>query len=186
MVMRNWRWAVLGALLISACATMGQVKTDYDVKADFKKFKTYGFLEAKEINGSGILSNSLIRQRVEGLLTENLDAKGLKQMPVDQNPDLLIQYWVGIKEKQDVAYLPSSRTSYGPYYHDHWALSYDQYVSYDYHEGTLIVDLIDRESKDLAWRAYLVQALEENKDKNLATARRSLKKAFAEYPPQPK
>ncbi|MCG3204601.1 MAG: hypothetical protein KCHDKBKB_01316 [Elusimicrobia bacterium] len=183
--MKIGKWFLVAAVL-SACATMGNVRTDYDEKADFGKFKTYAFLEAKEINESGLLSNNLIRERVEGLLRENLDAEGLKSVSLEQNPDMVIQYWVGVKNKQDIASIPTNSTYYGAYYHDHWGTSYDRYVTYDYREGTLIVDLIDRESKNLVWRAYLVQVLEDSKDKNLETARRSLKKAFENYPPQAK
>ncbi len=183
--MKFWKWSLL-ILTLSACASIGNVKTDFDDKADFHKYKTYAFVESKELNGTGVLSNSIIRQRVETLLRENLEARGLQQVTIDQNPDLAVQYWVGVQDKQEVANLATGPSFYGSYHYGHWGTTYDRYVTLDYKEGTLIVDLIDRLSKDLVWRAYLVQTLEDDKDKNLENARKSLKKAFENYPPNRK
>ncbi len=178
--------ACLAATLVLGCATTGNVKTDFDERADFGKFKTYAFLPPKEIDGAGVLSNSIVRQRVESLISESLDGKGLKKNTDANSADLLVQYWVGIKEKQDVASTPTSPGYYGAYNYGHWAVSYNQYVTYDYREGTLIVDLIDRATKDLAWRAYLVQTLVDSKEENFKTAQKSMQKAFANYPPKKK
>jgi Domain of unknown function (DUF4136) len=88
--------------------------------------------------------------------------------------------------KQEIAAIPTSPMYYGAYYYGNWGVTYDQFVTYDYREGTLIVDMIDRPSKELVWRAYLVQALEDSQEKNLNTFRCTVDKAFKNYPPQVK
>lgn len=166
------------------CASTGKVKTDFDPKAQFQSFKTYSFLKPEILNEKDILNNSLVRTRIETLINENLQGKGLSLVEESKNPNLHVRYWVGIKDKQQTQYYSGTYGSsyYGPYWDGRWAPTYDRYVTYEYREGTLIVDLIDPTTKDLVWRAYVQQVLS-NKDTSKKNAQINLKKAFQNYPP---
>lgn len=192
-------------LLVAGCAT--NYRNDFDPNVDFTRFRTYGYLEPKEIDSSGLLSNSLVRQRVETLISRQLDSHGLRRVPLDQSPDLEVLYWVGVKEKQQVSSVPrqapypptyvyTPRPGYArpypypypsypgyPYGTGRWGTVYNDVMVTNYREGTLIVDLIDARTKNLVWRTYLVRALSDNPDDNLKGADRDLEKAFAKFPP---
>jgi len=185
--------------LTTGCAT--NYRNDFDSTADFSKYRTYGYLGGQEIEKTGLLENSLVRKRVETLISRQLQARGLQEVPLDQNPDLTVLYWVGVKDKEQVSTVPSypsypaygagrgygypGRGGYGayPYWSGRWAPAYNDVVVTNYREGTLIIDLLDARTKNLVWRTYLVRVLSDDPEKNLRGADKDLEKAFLEYPP---
>ena len=188
------------AALAAGCVT--NTRNDFDPSVDFSKFRTYGYLGGHEIDKTGLLENSLVRKRVETLVSRQLQARGLREVPLDQNPDLTVLYWVGVKEKQQVGTLPTHPTypaypgwrGYGayprrgvygvdPYWSGRWGPVYDDVVVTNYREGTLIIDLVDTGTTDLVWRTYLTRVLSDNPDKNLKGADQDLEKAFENFPP---
>ncbi len=177
-----WRFTLVAAfvLLWAGCAT--NTRNDFDPNVDFSRYHTFGFLEGREIEKTGLLDNSLVRRRVEGLIARQLEARGLRQVPIDQSPDLAVLYWVGVKDKQEISTVP--RAGYvDPMWGGRWGPVYNDVVVTNYREGTLIIDLLDAGTKDLVWRTYLVRALSDDPDRNLRGADKDLEKAFAEFPP---
>ncbi|HXV69118.1 MAG TPA: DUF4136 domain-containing protein, partial [Nitrospira sp.] len=85
-----------------AACTIIDVKTDFDHTADFRKFQTFAFVGMTDLNQAGVLSNSLTRTRIETAIDEELTKKGMRQVGLDQNPDLWVHYWVGVQEKQRI------------------------------------------------------------------------------------
>ena len=59
-------------------------------------------------------------------------------------------------------------------------------TTYDYQEGTLIVDLVESSKKELVWRATIVGTLGANPEENLEMADKGVAKAFEAYPPAKK
>src|SRR5678809_173568 len=89
-----------------------KVRTDFDPAADFTTFRTYAFTGLTDLNQGGVLNNSLMRKRLEQMVGEQLSKKGLRQVGLDGHPDLLVHYWVTVKEKQRIE---STGTMVGPY-----------------------------------------------------------------------
>ena len=56
-------------------------------------------------------------------------------------------------------------------------------TTYEYQEGTLIVDLVESSKKELVWRATIVGTLSGSQEENLKMADTGIAKAFANYPP---
>ena len=73
---------------------------------------------------------------------------------------------------------------YPPYYGGAWGYSYQEYVVTNYSEGTLVVDLIDPDTKELVWRTFLKQKIED-RAKAYKEAKKNLYKAIASLPPSP-
>jgi hypothetical protein len=185
---RQTTLALCVVLLASAgCAT--NYRNDFDPAADFSKYKTYALAGGEDLGKTGLLNNSLVRQRIETLVGRQLQNRGLREVSLDQNPDLAVRYWVGVEQKQEVTRVPSpyyaygSPSRYGHYWSGPWESMYDDVVVTNYREGTLIVDLIDARTKNLVWRTYLVRALSDDPEKNLKGADKDLTKAFAGFPP---
>ena len=172
---------------VLAC-TGPTVRTDFDPDADFTTFRTYVFAGMTDVNQGGVLNNSLMSKRLEQMVRQQLSNKGLLEVGVDGNPDLHVYFWVGVKEKQRVqstgpaAGVYAGRHPYGyPY---GWGGGYSEVSSYEYVEGTLIVDLVTPSKKELVWRGSMVGTLRDSKEDNLKLANEAIAKAFADYPPK--
>jgi len=187
--MKNRRLPWLAVvLLLAGCAT--NYRNDYDPAVDFSKFRTFAVGQGQDIGKTGLLENALTRRRVESLIRTRLVARGLQDVSLDAKPDLRIDYWVGIEQKQQVTSMPTTSYPsgpygyrYNPYYGGRWAPTYNDVMVTHYREGTLILDLIDTATDDLVWRTYLTRVLSDNPDKNLKGADRDLEKAFENFPP---
>jgi CubicO group peptidase (beta-lactamase class C family) len=177
MIMRHIPFLATALFTLQACTSI-DVKTDFDPSADFSKFHTFAFAGGTDINKGGILDNSLMRKRMESIVGRELESKGLQQVGVDHNPDLLVHYWVGVAEKQQIqSYGPAGPRAY------RWGGGYGGVTTYNYEEGTLVVDLVEARKKELAWRATMVADLADSTQDNMELVNKAITKAFKDYPP---
>jgi len=173
---KNVKAGLLFLLLLDlgACATF-EIKTEHDPTADFAGLKTFAFPGRDDIEESGVQNNSVVRERIEAAVSRELTAKGLRPVGSGRQPDLIVYYWVSVRDKQQKAW----RTGYG------WGARYGGGgTTYPYEEGTLIVDLVEPAKGELAWRATIAAHLENTTDENLDLASRGIAKAFESYPPR--
>jgi hypothetical protein len=185
------------------------VVTDFDSSAEFSEFRTFAFSgisdRGKEVGPS---DNSPLRGRIKEMVDEQLAAKGLRQVGVEDRPDLLVHIFFGVKDKQHVQSTGMTPGLYGPGYG--WGPGYNgmgpgsygrQVEAYQYQdgewepvkisgvtihedrEGTLIVDLAEPSKKHLVWRAVIRAVLGDNLEENFKLANKGVAKAFKDYPP---
>ena len=179
-------WFVYFAILLFACVTGCSgidVKTDFDETADFSKFRTFAFAGMTDLSQAGVLSNSLMRKRIEGAIARELTKKGLKHVELDQNPDLLVHYWMGIRDKQRIDTTAPSMGAYGWHGRYGYGAGYTGVTTYEYREGTLITDLIESSKNELVWRATVAGNLEDTPQENIELGNQAIAKAFEKYPP---
>jgi hypothetical protein len=94
-----------------------------------------------------------------------------------------VRFWVARRAKQDVTVIGMDMWGgYPPYWGGAWGYSYEEYVIHNYVQGTLIVDLIDPTTKELVWRTFLKQKIED-RAKAYVEAKKNLYKAMAVWPP---
>lgn len=175
-------WLVLSLFAFAGC-TGPNVLTDFDRSADFSAFHTYAFAGLTDRDQGGVLDNSLMRKRIEELVGLQLTAKGLRRVGLEDRPDLLVHFWVSVKDKQVIQ---SSGMAGGPYYGGRYGWGpgyYGGVTTYEYKEGTLIVDLAESSKKELVWRATIVEMLEDTPEENFEMANKGVAKAFENYPP---
>jgi hypothetical protein len=156
-----------------------QVRTDFDPAADFTTFRTYAFAGLTDLNQGGVLNNSLLRKRLEQMVGEQLSNKGLRQVDLEGHPDLLVHSWVTVKAKQR---LESASTMVGPY----GRRGYGGVTTYDYEEGTLIIDLATPAKNELVWRGTVVGIVSDSKEENMRMVNKGIAKALEDYPPKQK
>jgi hypothetical protein len=156
-------------LLAMSCSTVS-VQYDYDPGFDFARLRTYDWMP---LPASAEIS-PLTVQRIQKAVDGQLVAKGFMKRP--GNPDFLIATHIGRQDKIRV-------TDWG-YGYRGWGggVSVSQYQ-----EGTLILDFIETQSKELIWRSiatatiYRGQSPQEQQER----ANKGAKEIFKNFPPKP-
>ena len=195
-------WLALWLLAAGSCAEGPKVLTDSDPSAQFSAFRTFALSGMTDRGYEvGPSDHSPLRGRVKEMVDEQLVAKGLRQVRVEDRPDLLVHIFFGVKGQQRVETTDKTPNLYpgrypgfypGPYgyqtttyeYHDgDWVPASSRVVTtYEDHEGTLIVDLADSSKKKLVWRAVIRAVLGDNLEKNFELANKGIAEAFKDYP----
>lgn len=153
---------------IISCATV-QVKTDYDTKTDFSKYKTFAFYK-KGIDESKI--SDLDKRRILRAIEKELTAKGMTK---SSNPDLLVSIFAKAQKHVDVY------NTWYPYYYT----PFDRSNVSQYVQGTLFIDLIDATKKQLVWQGVGKGALSTSSkpEKKEARIKEIVAEILAKYPP---
>jgi hypothetical protein len=173
---------VIGALGLTMCSSI-DVKTDHDAGADFSQFKTFAFAGLAERNRGTVFDNSLTRKRIESAVSRELTKKGLRRVEEGQPSDLLVHYWVTSKDKQNVQGMGPPVGYYGVR-GGYYGAGYSGVTTYNYREGTLILDLIEPRKHQLVWRATMVAPLERSAEDNVELGNKAIAEAFEHYPPK--
>lgn len=146
------------AVLASGCSHQAAVTADYDTSADFSVYRTYAWLDEalppdkipEDLRAIGDITDKRIRSAVDS----EMAAKGFTS--TTSNPDLVIFYHIGIEDKVDVTEWGYSYASTGRY----WGWNTRNVDTYEYQEGTLIIDFVDANSEVLVWRGTARKVLE--------------------------
>ncbi len=148
-------WAV-SSLVLAACSTI-QVSEDFDRRAPFTTYKTFDWMskpeKMPETARGAIDRNPLLGKRIQQIAEEILKDKGMTQSK--DNPDLLLNYYVGFKERVDI-------TGWGYWYGPRWGYYWPYlgpYDDYAYTQGTLVLDFVDAKTHELVWRGVADKAL---------------------------
>ena len=179
----------LGLLAAGGCAAGPKVITDFDPSVEFSAFHTFAFSgitdRGREISVS---DNSPLRMRIKAMVDEQLAAKGVRQVSLEDRPDLLVHIFFGVMDEQHVGSTSGMPGFFGRYleayeYHEGaWTLA-KGVTTYEDHEGALIVDLAESSKKELVWRAVIRAVLGDSLEKNFEMANKGVAKAFKDYPP---
>jgi hypothetical protein len=170
-------------LMVSGCGSSISVNNDYDVNAPFADYKTYDWMPqpaaAPGNAKTAVQRNDLLDKRIKNAVADVLVEKGL--VPDAANPDVLLAYHVGVKDKVQV-------TDWGYRYGDaYWGWGGRDIDVYNYKEGTLIIDMIDAGTNQLVWRGAGQKALDDGKQtpqKSDELIRKVVGKIMSQYPPK--
>ena len=160
---------------VVSCSAVYGVKHDYDIQVDFESLKTYDWMTVPEKANI----NSLNVERVKKAVSAELQAKGL--MMTSNNPDFLIAEHLGRKDKVQI-------TNWGYGYGPHGGYRGAGGIStYEYEEGSLILDFVDAKSKKMIWRG-VAKADVNNTDtpeKSEKLITEAVQKILKNFPPKP-
>ncbi|MBT8318435.1 MAG: DUF4136 domain-containing protein [Lutibacter sp.] len=161
--------------LLASCGSV-RVSTDYDSTIDFTKYKTFAFYK-KGIDKVEI--SDLDKRRILKAVESELLALGFTK---SEQPDVLVNIFTKSREKIDI-YNNNNNMFFGwhPwYYGPNFGTQISQYT-----EGTLFIDLIDANKKELAWQGIGSGAL--SSARNMAKKEERIKEfvteIMAKYPP---
>ncbi len=145
---------VTGLFLLTACSTL-TVQTDYETNYDFSTLETYAWFEGESPSNDIRINNSLIINRVVNAVNNTLQSKGYELVDKDK-ADFHVNWFGGIENR---IRLETIDTYYGHMGYDDGTGGHRGYgpghirpYSYEYQEGTLIIDVADSKSKQLIWR----------------------------------
>ena len=149
---------MVAALLFVGCSTL-DVSVDYDDSFNFKSAKTFAIVKNNQMP-----EDTLTNDRITNAIKNDLELKNYKQVAV-KKADLIVVFYLKVKDKSQVSTSFSGGLGYRGYgrgygYGGGMATTH----TYDYEEGTLVIDALNPKTKKIVWRAIGVKEL-----KNLET-----------------
>ena len=179
---------ITGLLFVLLCATDAKAKmaTDFNPNFDFSKYKTFAYIGGVESLVRMQLNPDLLNNRLHRAVVRELTAKGLREVQPEEDPDLVVRYWVEAESNAQVTGT-AHWGMYGSYYYGYWTVMYTTMSTPVTHKGLLGIELIDAKARDLAWPLFVSeQIIHSDPDKIWKTADSNIKKAFKSYPPTAK
>ena len=158
-------------VFITACATQAP-NYDYLAGADFGKYRSYSWsVVDKESKDNHRSKNPLIDKRIVDAIDNALAAKGLTN--VADNSDMLINYHVSVSAQEQQQ--PRGRVSIGSSRYSGsssvgFAVSVPVGGTRTYQEGTLVIDMIAADSKQLLWQGWGSRSVRQDTDPERLTA----------------
>jgi hypothetical protein len=145
--------ALSTTLLAAGCATSSAPKSriDYDRKVDFSVYRTYGFPKETGTDRGGY--STLVTSYFKSAVSSAMETRGYKY--AEENPDLLVNFYMNTRERTEVRSQPNTSLGYGYYgyrygLYNAWPM-YEEDRTVTYKVGTINVDIVDAEKKQLIW-----------------------------------
>lgn len=158
-------------MLLVSCSSV-RVATDYDTSADFNQYKTFAFYK-KGIDKVDI--SDLDKRRILRAIESEMLAKGMTK---SENPDVIVNIFA--KSAKKVRVHDDFNYFWRPWY---YGPNFGTRIS-QYNEGTLFIDLIDSQNKELVWQGIGRGALRYNNvAKKEARIKEFVGEIMAKYPP---
>ena len=162
-------------LVLAVSASAQQVKTDYDRNANFGQYKTYSWAQVKT-------QDPLLVERIKSAVNSALASKGWAQ--VEAGGDVSVVAIEMTRNKQTLnTFYDGFGGGWGWRSFGGGGFGEATTTTETYKVGTLVVDLFDTKSKQLAWRGSSSDTLSNNSDKNIRNLDKGVEKMFKKFPP---
>ena len=168
--------ALLCGLLLAGCDDYVQITRDPDVR--IRKLATWAWRPAPEqararderpVVSRDVISrdsrnetmvrdtsadNEAVRQKVKTAIEQTLTSKGLNQISDPQAADFLVDYHFAVERRSATVPVGYPGVVCGPYgCWNSWGWGPVGYEHIRFREGTIVIDMLQRESKHLVYRA---------------------------------
>jgi hypothetical protein len=169
--------SVLISLVFFGCSSIS-VSSDYDVYADFTKYKTF-YIYKGELRGSELEDAPLVKKRVLEAIESELQKKGFTDTD-SVKADLTVYALANTADKVNVSsYSYGYGYGWGPY-------PYGRNIDVTYYtQGSLIIDFVDNKKDELIWRGIGTAALKNTgtPDERKKFINEAVAKILDQYPP---
>ena len=183
------RYAIFICLisLVTACSSGPKIVANQDPAADFTQYHTYAYVQPLSTDRGG--AQSVLSSFLIAATNGQLQSRGLVE--VDRDPDLLVDFVVGTRERIQSRSQPTTSVSmhrgrggagtWGGY---SMGMSTQQVTQTT--EGTLAIDLIDRTRNQLIWEAAATGRVTDKVRENLEeVSHAAVADMFAQFPVPP-
>ena len=171
----------MAAFLLAACATGPKITADYDRGANFSAYRTFGFFETLGTDAAGY--ESLITQTLKSATRREMESRGYTY--VETGADLSINFNAKLAQQTRVTSYPAAPMYYGyrsGYYGGWGGYGYDTHVQ-QYVEGTLNIDVVDTQRKQLVWEGVAVgRVTDKQREERQAALNAAVAEIFSKYP----
>lgn len=180
--MKKISFLIFVLFIIVSCSPV-KVVTDYDSQVNFSNYKSFAFYKTG-IDKADI--SDLDKRRILRAIESELLSKGFTK---SQNPDFLVSIFTKSRERVNV-----NQVNYG--YSWGWGWGWNPWMwgpnmnmnnvnVSQYTEGTLFIDFIDKEKKELIWQGVGSGALKmDNREKKEERIKEFVKEIILRFPPQ--
>lgn len=157
-----------------SCSTV-RVSVNYDDSVNFNRYKTYSLVKApqNQEKKKGGIRNPLLKKNILNQIKSIFSEKGYQEAESKKNADFLVVFYTNVQNRKD--WKPATyrvgrwgrvrRTRPGHVVH--------------YKEGTLVIDIVDEEQKELVWQGVGKDVLNRaNPEENFVSSAREILKDF--------
>ena len=187
--MKKWHLVLvaLTALFLAGCPV---INMDYDRDADFTAYKTFSWkIFTEEEMPSLEKLHPILDRRIRKAIEAELAEKGLTKAEEGSASDLEIAYIINVqvKREQDTTYYIDMWGGYtrGPWRWEPYGpttIVHAETSTYEYEEGTFILDMVDAKQQKLVWQSWMIKTIESNNPTEEQVKKR-VKQLLAKYPP---
>lgn len=147
--LRNGLFNVIALSLLGACASGPEIRSDTNPTASFAGYATFAFFSPLATDKAGY--ETVFTGRLKDSTRRALESKGYVYS--DSTPDLLVNFYANVEDKQDIRSTPVSAGYYGYRRGFYGGMGTTDIATVNYQQGTLTIDLVDARQKTLAWQA---------------------------------
>lgn len=173
--------ALMAALLLAACATTPKVTADYDRGTNFASYRTFAFYQPLATDQAGY--ESLVTQTLKDAVQREMESRGYQY--AETGAQLLVNFNARVAKQTDVTQVPAMPMYYGyrrGFYRGWAGYGYETQVD-QYVEGTLNVDLIDAQRKQLVWEGVAKgRVTQKDQADRQAALRAAVTEIFSKFP----
>lgn len=156
---------LLLAALLTACVSAPSIRVDYDRSVDLSAYRTFGFPAQTGTDRGGY--STLITAHFKNAVREQMTRRGY--VYTESDPQLLVNFYTNLRERTELR--PTMTFGYG-YYGYRWGL-YQVWPMYaggaeqvTYRIGTVNIDVVDAQKKQLVWEGVAEGQVREADMKN--------------------
>lgn len=178
------RWLAVAtvAALLAACQSRPEIRTQTAPDFAVGRYQTYGFVEHPSTDTAGY--TTLTTRYLKDSVTRELQARGYTP---SENPELLVNFRVGSKDKVEGRAGPSVGVGYGRGWHRGWGgwggFGIGDRDIRTVTEGALSVDLVDKQSNALVWSGTAEGTVTQKaRNDPQAAIDQAVQQIFAKYP----
>ena len=164
------------ALVTGLPACSPKVNVEQRANVNFSRYHTFDFADT-EVKTSGdrnpLLRSPIAQDRIKQAIASELNKRGLQQ--AERNPDFLITTHTFVEQAERTVYdtqpaagfaypyAVSYRGGFLPVNYGYWygPSYYSTPRTEQYHEGTLVIDFIDRRTNNLVWRGSVADPIDD-------------------------
>lgn len=173
---------ILGVLLFAGCASKN-ASVDFRTDYDFSKLHTFDILPVDKSVFDNPKISEIDVKRIGGLLSAEL-SKRYKAV-AEPEADFLVRYFIVVEERMRVDTYNASFGMYRGGYGYHYGIQSPEVRNTYYQQGSIIVDILDKQSNEVVWRGSTEGRLKKDvtpaeRDEQVA---RYLAELFEEFPP---
>ncbi len=174
---------LLAFLVLPGSARAQSVRVNWSKRAPFSSYKTFAWLPSRGKN------HPFYRQDIDNTTQSDLEAKGLHEVPMSQNPDLLVTYHFLVQHTVDQETYGFDNGGWGGWGWGWGGMGdgYDNMTTTNVPRtmGILTVDMIDAHNKKIVWRGQASESniAKGNKGEEKQVSQ-SLHKMLQHFPPK--